>query len=326
MFTQLSGYNARKDVTQDAILHIKRPDFEWAFLGPKYWLTWLGIGILYLISWLPWRWQLALGGQLGLLLGKLAKSRTNVAKRNLELAFPDMPDTERARILRENLKNTGIALLEGGMGWWWPDWRVRGIGRVEGYEHIQAILDKGKGVFGIAIHNLNLEMNCRVIGTVHPSVVFYRRHNNPLMEWIQYRGRSRANKLMIHKKGVREMLNCLNDGDLCLYLPDQDYGARRSEFVPFFAVPDAATTTGTLIFAREANCESVFVLPLRTDDGYVIKILPGLEGFPSMDDKLDVTRINQKVEELVMQAPEQYLWMHKRYKTRPDSSLPSYYG
>ena len=268
-------------------MHIKRPEFEWAFLAPKYWLTWLAVGLLYLISWLPWRWQLGLGAGLGKVRAKLAKSRSRVARRNLELAFPEQSDQQRQAVLDANIRNTGIALLESGMGWWWPDWRVRKHSRIEGYEHIQAILNKGKGVLGIAIHNLNLEMNCRAMGLIHPSVVFYRRHNNPLMEWFQYRGRARSNKLMIHKKGIGAMINSLDQGELCLYLPDQDYGRRRSEFVPFFAVPDAATTTGTLIFAQQANCESVFILPLRTEQGYVLKILPGLENFPSEDAKTD---------------------------------------
>ncbi len=304
---------------------ITAPKFEFSFLYPKYWLTWLSIGCLYTISWLPYKVQLGLGKLLGKLLKRLAKKRYWVAKRNIELCFPDMPESEREQLLKQNLDNAGMAILEASMGWWWPTWRVQRKAEFEGFEHIEAILAKGKGVLAYAIHNMNIELGCRIAGLMYPSVVFYRKHNNPLMEYIQYRGRKQSNKYMVHKRDVKGLLNALDEGELCLYLPDQDYGRKKSEFVPFFAVPDAASTTGSLIFAKQANCESVFLVSLRTPTGYKIKVLPGLENFPSGDDKADVTRINQMVEKMVNIAPEQYLWMHKRFKTRPDPAAPSFY-
>ena len=145
------------------------------------------------------------------------------------------------------------------------------------------------------------------------------------MEYMQYHGRARSNKYMIHKRNVKGLIQALNKQEVCFYLPDQDYGRKRCEFVPFFAVAETASTTGTLLFAKEADCESVFIVSHRTKDGYSVKFLPGLKDFPSGDDKQDVARINQKVEELVLMAPEQYLWMHKRFKTRPSKDDPSLY-
>ena len=179
-------------------------------------------------------------------------------------------------------------------------------------------------MLGLAIHNMNLEVNGRTIGLQHPSVGFYRRHNNPLMEYMQYHGRNRSNKYMVHKRDVPGLIEALNNKELCLYLPDQDYGRKRSEFVPFFGVKDAATTTGTLLFANAANCETVFLLPLRTKHGYKIKVLPGLENFPSGDDNYDVSRVNEMIETMVNEAPEQYLWMHRRFRSRPEGELPFY--
>lgn len=306
-------------------MQVKAPRFQLAFFHPRYWLTWLSIAVLYVISWLPYKVQILMGKAVGHLLFKALKSRRKVAERNLELAFPDMDDNARQTLLKANLASAGIALFETGMGWWWPDWRVKPMGKVIGYEHVQAILDKGKGVMGLVIHNMNLEFSCRVMGLVHPSVVFYRKHNNPLMEYMQYHGRARSNRYMIHKRGISEMFKALNGGELCLYFPDQDYGPKRCEYVPLFAVKDAATTTGTLLFAGQSNCETVFIVPIRTPDGYEVRIFPGLEDFPSGDDKEDVARVNRKIEELVMMAPEQYLWMHKRYKTRPPENPESLY-
>lgn len=307
------------------IQKIVAPKFELGFLLPKYWLTWLGVAFLYTVSWLPYKVQLRLGKILGHLLKRVAKKRYQIAKRNLALCFPEKSEVERQTILDANLDNAGMAMLEASMGWWWPTWRVSRKAEFEGYEHIEAILAKGKGVLAYAIHNMNIELGCRIAGLKYPSVVFYRKHNNPLMEYIQYYGRQQSNKYMVHKRDIRGLINALDEGELCLYLPDQDYGRSKCEFTPFFAVPETATTTGSTLFAKQANCETVFLVSLRTDSGYKIKVFPGLENFPSGDDKQDVTRINQMIEKMIRIAPEQYLWMHKRFKTRPNADDPSLY-
>jgi KDO2-lipid IV(A) lauroyltransferase len=309
-----------------AAAKVSAPKFEFAFLLPKYWLTWLSIIILYSISWLPYIFQKPIGKGFGQLLKRLAKKRYLVALRNLELCFPEYTEQQRQVILDANVEHAGMAILEAGMGWWWPTWRVQGIAQFEDYELVEEILAKGKGVLAFAIHNMNLELACRVAGLRNPSVAFYRKHNNSLMEYMQYHGRNRSNKYMIHKRDVRGLISALDEGEVCFYLPDQDYGPNKCEFVPFFAVPEVATTTGSLLFAKDANCETVFLVPLKTDTGYKIKVLPGLENFPSGDDKEDVARINKMLEKMVMMAPEQYLWMHKRFKTRPNKDDPSYYA
>jgi KDO2-lipid IV(A) lauroyltransferase len=306
---------------------VLQPNFKISYLLPKYWLTWLGVFIIYTISWLPYRFQLFLGKVIGRLLYKIGSSRKKVALRNLELCFPDMPDTERQVMLKRNFENTGIALLETGMGWWWPNWRVKRKTKVIGLEHIEKAQKQGKGILLLAMHYLSAEINCRAIGYGHPMVVFYRPHNNPLMEYFQFRGRGRSNKYMLGKRDVKGLLQALNDGEACIYLPDQDYGRNRSVFVPFFAVPEAASTTGTLIFARQKNTQTHMIIPTRNDDGsgYTLEIKPMLENFPTDDDTADVLIINQELEKAIMVKPEQYMWLHRRFKTRPNEDEPSLY-
>lgn len=309
---------------------VLQPNFKLAFLLPKYWLTWLGVFVLYSISWLPYKWQLSMGRALGRLLYKIGSSRQKVARTNLSLCFPEMPEAERERILKENFENTGIALFETGMGWWWPEWRVDRKVTVKGLEHIEAAQKAGKGILLLALHHLSVEINCRGMGTKHPTVVFYRPHNNELMEYFQYRGRGRSNKYMLGKRDVKGLLKALHEGESCIYLPDQDYGRSRSLFVPLFAVQDAATTTGTLIFARKKNTVTMMIIPSRNDDGsgYTIEIMPPLENFPSpeKDDRADLIRVNQELEKAIMRKPEQYMWLHRRFKTRPNEDDPSLYN
>ncbi len=303
------------------------PPFTLSLLHPRYWLLWLALGMAYLISWLPYSWLMAMGRGLGRLSFKLLKSRGRIARRNLELCFPEMSDTDRARLVRRNAEETGCAAIETLIGWWWPTWRIRRIAHFKGYEHIQAAQAQGKGVLLLASHMLHLEAACRVFGLTHPSVGFYRPHNNALMEFFMYRGRSRGNKFMIGKRDVKALLKALNDGEVCFYLPDQDYGRNRAIFAPFFAVPDTACTNGTLLFARSANC---VVIPIYTSklpgqQGYQIEALPALTDFPGDDDYQAICRVNQWVEQAVLKHPEQYMWVHRRFKTRPDADAPSLY-
>ncbi|MCF4010391.1 LpxL/LpxP family Kdo(2)-lipid IV(A) lauroyl/palmitoleoyl acyltransferase [Rheinheimera sp. UJ63] len=306
---------------------VKFPQFSWRFLLPRYWLLWIGVGLMYLISWLPYRVLMTLGAALGKLLFKALKSRQKIARRNLELCFPEKSAAEREALLWRNAEESGKAMFETVIGWWWPDWRVRRLAHITGYEHIQQAVASGKGILLLAGHFLHLEAAGRVIGLTHPSIGFYRPNNNPLMDYLQYHGRIRSNKYMIGKRDVKGLIQALNQQEVCFYLPDQDYGRSRAEFVPFFAVADTATTTGTLLFANAANCVVIPIYTYRLPDyrGYQIDILPAFDHFPSGDDRADVTRVNQWVEQAVLKNPEQYMWLHRRFKTRPDAEAPSLY-
>jgi KDO2-lipid IV(A) lauroyltransferase len=304
---------------------IKAPQFEARFLLPHFWHVWLGAGVLYLVTWLPYRVILVLGKGFGRLLGVLAPKRVAIARRNIALTFPEWSPQEVDRVFQMNIDRTGMALFETAMGWWWPDWRVKKHITFQGFEHIDNILATGKGVFGLALHNVNLEFACRAIGYSHPSIAFYRKHNNALMAYFQYHGRNRANKYMIHKRNAKALIEALNEGEIGLYLPDQDYGAAQSIFVPFGGVEQTATTTGTLMFAERANCEPVLISSQYTKSGYTIKCYPVNNYLVDKDKERALTRLNQDLLTLIKEQPESYLWMHKRFKTRPESAPQSLY-
>lgn len=304
---------------------IKPPKFSLAFLGPRYWLVWLGVILLYIVTWLPFPVIRGLGRGTGWLLGKLAKSRVKVARRNIRLCYPQMSAEAQEELVKHNLRRAGMAVYETAMGWWWPDWRVRKHGVVEGFEHVEAILAANKGVFGMALHNMNLEFACRILGLKYPSIAFYRKHNNPLMDYLQYHGRARSNKYMIHKRNARALIAALDQGELCLYLPDQDYGRNQSIFVPFAGVEETATTTATMMFIRRTNSEPLIVTSQYTDKGYKVKFYPPMPQLKELEDVPALTLLNQNIADIINEQPESYLWMHKRFKTRPDPDAPSLY-
>ena len=304
-----------------------QPNFKLSFLLPKYWLTWLGVFTLYSISWLPFKLQLAMGRVLGRLIFNIASKRKHVALTNLRLCFPEKDEQEIQRILKKNFENTGIALFETGMGWWWPNWRVAKKVKVIGAHHITSAQAQGNGVLVLAMHNLSLELCARGAGIDNPLVAFYRPHNNPLMEFFQHRGRARSNKYMVGKRDVKGLLRALQNKEACAYLPDQDYGRNKSLFVPFFAVKETATTTGTLIFARKRNTKTMMMIPRRNadDSGYTIEVSAPLENFPTDNDEQDLIRVNQAIEQAILVQPEQYMWLHRRFKTRPNPDDVSLY-
>lgn len=305
---------------------VKAPKFQWSFFKPKYWLTWVGIIILFTISLLPYRIQLLLGKALGKLLYATVKSRRRIAKRNIELCFPDMPESEQVAVVKRNIENTAIAFFETSMAWWWPQWRFNRLGKVTGLEHIEKAQAQGKGVLLLMAHSLHLEIDGRIFGSAKAGVGFYRPHDNPVMEYFQYYGRCKSNKYMIGKRNVRGLIEALKNGEVCYYLPDQDYGRTRCEFVPFFAVKDTATTTGTIMFAQQGKSAVCPMVSKRTASGYEVEVLPALENFPSGDNAYDATRVNQWVEQAAGGAIDQYMWVHRRFKTRPDADAPSLYA
>ena len=317
--------NEKVVVKKQNIKKVMAPAFSWRFLLPNYWLIWIGAFILYCLTWLPLPIIRLLGAGFGRLLNLIVPKRVAVAKRNIRLTFPDWSDEKVDEVFKANIARTGMALFETGMGWWWPVWRMKKHVRYEGFEEAKAVLDSGKGIFGLALHNVNLEMGLRGIGYAHQAVAFYRKHNNPLLDYLQYHGRNRSNKYLIHKRNAKALIQAMNQGELCLYLPDQDYGAKQSIFVPFGGVKETATSTATLMFANRTDAVPFFVFSQYTDTGYVVRFVSAIDYLTDNNKEVALTKLNSDILSIVEEQPDAYLWMHKRFKTRPPESPESLY-
>lgn len=303
-----------------------KPDFTLSLIHPKYWGIWLGFGFLaLLVNLLPYKLLYFLGRKLGQFSMKLGKSRVKVAKRNLELAFPDMSAQNIHVFVEENFKNTGLALIETGITWFWPTWRLKKQLNAGDMTEIKSFEDQQKGVLVCCAHALNLEITGRALAIlgVHGYGV-YRPHNNPAYNFIQYWGRSHNGNQLIDRKDVREMIRTLKKGGRLFYLPDHDYGRNKSVFVPFFAVEDACTTTGASILAYTSHCAIATCSGFRNKDGqYDIQVHPSFhEQYPQRDEKSAAAFMNKQIESVILKAPEQWMWLHKRYKTMEDESVP----
>lgn len=295
-----------------------RPAFRIYFLHPRFWPLWLGMGLLWLVVQLPYRWLLVMGRGLGGLMYHLAGSRRRIAARNLELCFPELSVGERQRLLRENFASTGMTFFEMAISWWWPVERLKRLGAVEGLEHLRQAEADGQGVILMALHFTTLEMGGALLCMQQDMYGMYRAHKNPLFDFIQRHGREQRLLGAIERDDVRGMLKVLRAGGVVWYAPDQDYGAQRSLFVPLFGV-QAATVTATSKFARLGRARVVPFTQTRLADGsgYKVTVHPALADFPGESEEADCLRINQWIEQAIRQQPEQYLWAHRRFKTRP---------
>ncbi|WP_311750254.1 Kdo(2)-lipid IV(A) acyltransferase [Proteus columbae] len=305
---------------------IKSPPFKKSFLQPKYWLTWFGIGLLYILVLLPYPVIYWLGTRLGRFSKVFLKKRVQIAERNLELCFPQMPKSEREALVNKNFESVGMGLFETGMAWFWPEWRVKRWFKVSGLENIQKVKDSGQGILLIGIHFLTLELGARIFGIYNPGVGVYRPNDNPVMDWLQTWGRLRSNKFMIDRKDVKGMIRSLKAGEIIWYAPDHDYGPRKSVFVPLFAVDKAATTTGTYILAKTSNPALIPFTPKRLPEGkgYELIISPPVADFPTDNEENTARAMNKVVEQEILRAPDQYMWLHRRFKTRPEGDASLY--
>ncbi|WP_413285407.1 LpxL/LpxP family Kdo(2)-lipid IV(A) lauroyl/palmitoleoyl acyltransferase [Vibrio sp. MA40-2] len=301
------------------------PKFTWSLIQPKYWLVWVNFGLLAVfVNLLPYKALYFLGTKLGQISMRFGKARVKVATRNLELAFPDKSAKAIEHFVEENFRNTGLALIETGISWFWPTWRFKRLLIAGDFSEMQQLEQAKKGVLLCCAHALNLEITARafaVLGVGGYGV--YRPHNNPAYNFIQYHGRSHNGNKLVDRKDVKGMIRILKNGQRLFYLPDHDYGRNKSVFVPFFAVKDACTTTGTSILAYTSHCAIITGSGFRNADGkYQIQVEPSIHDiYPKKDAKAAAAFMNKQIEKIIMKAPDQWMWLHKRFKTMEDESV-----
>lgn len=302
------------------------PKFSAALLHPRHWLTWIGIGALWLIVQLPYSVIYRLGTGLGRLSLLLMKRRAAIAYRNLELCFPQMSAAQRHEMVVKNFESVGMGLMETGMAWFWSNRRVARWSQTQGIEPVKALLEQQQGILLIGVHFLTLELGARIFGMSTPGIGVYRPNDNPLLDWLQTWGRLRSNKTMLDRKDLKGMIRALKSGEIIWYAPDHDYGPRNSVFVPFFAVEQAATTSGTWMLEKMSKAHVVPFVPRRKPDGqgYDLIVLPPEDNPPLESAEATAAWMNKIVEKCILMAPEQYMWLHRRFKTCPDG-VPSRY-
>ena len=296
------------------------------YLAPKYWLTWLGIGCLYLSTFLPYSLMLKLGTALGWLVHYLTPRRRRITRTNIRKAYPKIDEDEVRRLVKRCFYSSTIALFEAAWAWWASDEKLKPLYRIEGLEHLKAAAKKGKGIILLGAHWTTLEIKGRLLAydvdNIHTT---YKPAHNDLFEAIMTRNRARMNKGIISSSNMRGIIKLLKNNQVLWYAPDQDFGIEPSVFAPFMGIQTATLT----MTARLAKVSGAPVVPVYSERlpgnlGYRIRISRALENFPSGNDVRDATTTNRVIEEQLNYTPSQYLWGHRRFKTRPEGELPFY--
>ena len=294
-------------------------------LSPRHWPSWIGLGAVRLIAKLPYRALRALGLGLGVLTARLPGARRHVAQRNLQVCFPELSDTERAQLLHSNLADLGMMLVEFAFAWFGSD---RALARVpctvEGLEHLERCCKQGRGVLLVGAHFSHLELCARLVSQRIRIAGMYRVMDDAVFERAVLHARLLYAEAMFTKDELRASVKYLKRGGTLWYAPDQDMRGKDCVFAPFFGVA-ASTLTATHHLARLSGAAVIpFFHKREARGGYAIKLEAPLENFPSTDIGADTARVNACIERMVREAPAQYLWVHKRFKTRPQGAAPIY--
>jgi KDO2-lipid IV(A) lauroyltransferase len=290
-----------------------------AFWQPRYWPIWAGLGLLRLLVLLPYPVMMATGRTLGRLAGLTLPGRRAVAAANLRLCFPEIGAEGQRALLSRYFASLGQQALELGMAWWSSDARIERLMRIEGLEHLERATAGGRGAILLSGHFATVELAGRIMRLRGWECAgLYRPNRNRLVDEILRRGRLRALAAMIPKDSMRQMVRRLSQGVPVWYAPDQSYRRRYSVLVPFFGEP-AMTNAALTHIARIGHAPVVPFYSRRLEDGsgYLVSVEPEMQGFPTGDMEADARRVNAWLEEHIRRAPEQYYWIHRRFKGRP---------
>lgn len=279
----------------------------------------LGVFILWLVHWLPFRLIVAIGKGVGMLLFLLAAERRRVGDINLKLCFPDMSVQARKKLMRDHFRMFGRGIVERGILWWSSAERIRSLIRVEGVEHFEAIKDKSAIL--LTPHFIGMDAGGQWVAQHTDTVCMYANQKNIYLTdlLLRKRARFRNQHLYSRQQGLRPILKGMRAGMPFIYPPDQDQGVKDGVFIPFFGVP-AATMTSVSRIAQMADAKVVpsVTRMLPGGEGYVLTFYPAWENYPSGDAVADARRMNEFIEQRILEMPEQYFWLHKRFKTRPE--------
>ncbi|HNP63873.1 MAG TPA: lipid A biosynthesis acyltransferase [Woeseiaceae bacterium] len=292
----------------------------------KTWPIWIGMGLLRMISALPFGLAMAIGRVIGRLAYWTGGSRRAIVRRNIELCFPELSPQERDELAYEHFKALGMAVIEMGLGRWASDESLAARTRLVGLEHLQQALADGHGVILLAAHFTTLEVSGRVLALHSPPFDgVYRKNRSEFITELQRTGRERTVADTIEKRDLKKLVRRLREKRPVWYAPDQSNNLKGSEVIDFFGVP-CMHTTATTTLARLGQAVAIPFFPRRLADGrYEMTLLPPLKNVPSDDPVADTRAYIEVLEAHIRTCPEQYFWIHRKFKDLPEG-YPDYYS
>ena len=297
-----------------------------SYLAPKHWPLWFAIGLLRLSTFLPTRVTSKLGNALGRLLYYAMPSRRRAARINIRQAYPDFSKDEITALNKKSFESLGISIFEMGVAWYEKDSVLKKKCQVEGKEHLDHAITNNDAIILLTGHFTTLETGGRLIGLYCDKYnAVFKKARSPLFNAIMVHHRSKFFNELIDNKNVRGIIRGLKKGNATWFAPDQDFRHQDIVFTPFLGgIASTLTATAKMAKMTKAAVVPFYQVRLKNNKGFKLIILPALENFPSGDILDDSARVNKAIEDMVYANPEQYLWLHKRFKTQPDKSTKMY--
>lgn len=304
-------------------LRMKAPEFNRQLLAPRHWPAWFGVFIIFLMARSPWWLQKQLGYFLGWLSWHLVGQRRSDTLVNLRLCFPEVDEAQRLVMARDVFRQAGISVFELANAWFRTPQSMQKRFFMVNPEYLADAHAQGRGVVLLGMHFSGLDLAGSLSSVRFPVNIVYRPQNNPVFEYVVARQRAPVCEGQIDHDNMRGLLKALKAGKIVWYTPDQDFGLYHGVMAPFFGVP-AATITTPARLARANKSPVVMVHFRRNDDDRYELYFEQVPDFPTGDDLADATRINRELEKMIRRAPTQYMWFHRRFKTRADGTPPPY--
>ena len=314
----------KKTAGKSALIY--KVKFDMDFLKPTYWTTWLAVFVLFTFMFLPAKLTDFLGNVLGDLARNINNKRRRIARKNLELCFPDIGPLERKELLKKNFRAQMRSALHYGLFWWAPKFILKKRIILKGQEYIEESQKAGRSVIIMTSHSVGLEAAVSAVTMRYPISGPFKLMKNKVINWLVAKCRTRFGTIIYTREaGLRPIIKDVRAGQVMFYLPDEDQGKERSIFVPFFGVPKATIP----VLGRLAKTCNADVLPCiscydEKQHKYIVHILPALKDFPAGDDEKDTIRMNEAIEDTVRLCPAQYFWTLKLFRTRPDGEKKFY--
>lgn len=296
---------------------VKVLTMELRLVSAKYWPTWLVIGVAWLLCRLSLKWQMRFGRAVGRIVYHAGGRRRRITEVNIGICFPELTDEQRAALVRRTFISAGMALMETLYAWLRPVDQLSSRIDVIGLDVLKRVQAQGRGVILVGAHFLTLDLAGALITTITDIDVIYRHNKNPVINHLMVKGRERLYGQVIERADIRKSVRSLRASRTIWYAADQDYGPRHSVFAPFFDQP-AATITATSRMAMINHSPVVFFSHFRNEKSLTWSLhFELVDGYPTGDDVIDASKLNHLIEKEIRKHPDQYLWLHRRFKTQP---------
>ncbi len=298
------------------------------YLKPKNWIILIILGFARLILLLPFRLVLLIGHLIGLLLFSIPSKRSNIAKKNIELCFPELSESEQNTLLKQHFISLGIGFIEVGMVRWKSNSSLKNIVKIEGLKYLQEALKKDKGIILMSAHFTLLEISALIgrqgfVENLPPMIGMYRLGSNPFINRFFRNARLRSVESLITKFEVKDMIHALKEKKIVWYASDQSFSGKNSIDINFFG-QNAQTNSAICRFIDITDCSVLPYFPKRlaNGEGYELTIYPEIKSSESKNPKEYLEQLYQVLEGHIMDHPEQYYWVHRRFKNDDKTKDP----